>query len=168
MRGGSRRNSGQKPKSAEYRALSGTRGAATKAPREADVPAGDPVAPAWLDERQREWFARVVGWLTATRAKSPTYSGIVTELAVHLADEERYTLYLREHDEVYESDNGKGGKMWRARPEVRLLSEVRRRLPSLLAELGLTPVSVTKAAKSAAEKVNTFLEDEDETRQPDA
>jgi len=124
-------------------------------------PAGDaPRAPGWLGTRGAEWFGTLATRLDGIGLASSSFTETLALAASRLAEMEECDELIAEHGRTYETTNTQGDKMLRANPAVSQRNEAMRHLHSLLAEIGLTPASISKVGggQSGGKKANPFAE----------
>lgn len=105
--------------------------------------------PGWLEESALPHFAVLVGRISALKLDSATYTENLAMAATRMAEIEACNAEIKARGRVIESDVRGGGKSTRANPAVAMRNEAMRHLQSLLAEFGLSPSSIGRAAGSA-------------------
>lgn len=102
-----------------------------------------PRAPGGVDAEVAEWFGRLVGRLEQEGRASTSHTEIIWLTADALAEMEKCRQTAEDNGRYYEAENG----LWKKHPAVNDYHEARRHAHSLLAELGLSPVTFGKTSK---------------------
>lgn len=105
--------------------------------------AAQPVAPAWMNERQRDHFARIVAMLHEIGCASASYTDAIKLLAIRFDEIESHQAVLA-LGRTYATTTAAGATTYRVRPEVAMLADAMKHSQSLLSELGLTPTTIGK------------------------
>lgn len=153
--GGSRPNSGRRPKSPALKALAGT----DRADRQhtpatsSDAPM---FAPLHLSDLAQLHFDSIAGMLAAENRANPHFSEHVALLALRLEQIQRYQAVLEVEGDTYKTTTAKGDTMYRTRPEVAMLSDAMRHAQSLLGELMLNPAAALRLATPGGAPADDF------------
>ncbi|WP_394652341.1 P27 family phage terminase small subunit [uncultured Sphingomonas sp.] len=117
--------------------------------------AGPMVAPVPLTPRALEHFDVIAGMLAREGRASQQFAYTVAILAQRIDQAEQLQATIVDEGRTYEttSDNG---TMYRARPEVAMLSDALRHQQALLSELMLSPTAAQRIARTDTPKGNAF------------
>lgn len=115
-----------------------------------------PVAPPTLNDEEVHHFNRLVSILEEQGLASASHVDVIVALARRLAEIDMYSKVIDEQGPSYETFTNSGGRMVRMRPEIAARSESLRHMHGLLAEIGLTPASMSKVSAKPKAKANPF------------
>jgi len=154
--GGPRPGSGRKPKDPALKLLAGTARADRALVPSEDVPLGPMIAPMHLSDLAQLHFTTIAGMLEQQKRSSPHYAETVALLAQRLEQIQRWQAVLESEGDTYATMTAAGGRMVRARPEVKLLSDAMRHTQSLLGDLMLSPAAALRIAEGHKAPVGDF------------
>ena len=145
-RGGTRPGAGRPRKSTAEKALTGTLRKDRELVASEDVPLGPMIVPMHLSDLAQLHFRTIADMLVAQNRSSPHYAEHVALLAQRLEQIQRWQAVLEMSGDTYETNTTAGGTLFRARPEVKFLSDAMRHAQSLLGELMLNPAAALRIA----------------------
>lgn len=154
--GGPRPGAGRRRKAPALKALMGTARADRTPTVAGDVPAGGMIAPFHLSDLEQLLFGSIARMIEEQRRSSPHYAEHVSLLAQRLAQIQRWKAVLEVEGDTYETKTATGGKMWRVRPEVKMLSDAMRHAQSLIGELMLNPAAALRIASGHKSEAGAF------------
>lgn len=138
-----------------------------------DAPTGEivsvdniPAPPAWLNQRQAEYFRQVA--LLCSRMKVLAFEDtlMLMLVACRLEEFERLQQDCEDEGYTYPTLSKTGDTLWKANPKVSQKNDAMRHAQSLLCEFGLSPSARGKvsANKEGAENPFETLEREERSR----
>lgn len=149
---------GRKRKPTQRKIVEGTARPDRANPNEPTPAPGRPEAPVFLSGDERAYFGLIVARLTAEQRASSSHTEAIALLAQRFVEIDDASMIIQRDGRIYESKTTQGGLMIRSHPAVAQRSEAMRHAQSLLAELGLTPASLSKvSAPGGAAPGNAFL-----------
>ena len=154
---------GRKPIPQNVYELKGSRGRRARSDQKSAGVAGMPECPKWLSTRATElWHSATVWLFEDIQVLTRGDQSVLALYCDAVADYESIVYRLRETGRVYTSENvteverrdgttvrQRSGMQIKTHPLVAQQNELRRRIQSLAAELGLSPVARLRAAQAA-------------------
>lgn len=120
------------------------------------APEGAMICPLHLSDLAQLHFKSIALILQEQKRSSPHYAEHVALLAQRLEQVQRFQAVLETEGDTYWTTNATGGKMYRARPEVAMLSDAMRHAQSLIGELMLNPAAALRIASGHKPEAGAF------------
>lgn len=146
---------GRPRKAPELKALTGTLRKDRDLVNE-DVPLGPMIVPLHLSDPAQLQFGSIARMLEEQNRSSPHFAEHVALLAQRLEQIQRWQAVVEIEGDTYETLTATGGKMVRARPEVKMLSDAMRHAQSLLGDLMLNPAAALRIATGHKPEAGAF------------
>lgn len=134
---------GRKRTSVEEKKLRGTLQPSRVNPRMPKAASSTPHPPAYLCGAGKRAFRQLVGRLTVEQRASASHTELIGLAASRMVEVAELARQVREEGRTYVTEN-EFGSITRAHPAVAMLDRAKKDLRTCLAELGLTPASISK------------------------